>query len=99
LIVPITSEDVAETQGSCQGRTDEVSEDVMEGGFFHADCCGWSLFKWLATTWLFLLMYFVFWILIFENTGYLYLQVLFECQHLQGYIFSGHCDYPITSMI
>ena len=23
-------------------RTDEVSGDVMEGGFFHADCCEWS---------------------------------------------------------
>ena len=23
-------------------RTDEVSGDVVEGGFFHADCCEWS---------------------------------------------------------
>lgn len=29
-----------------------VSEDVMENGFFYADCCGWSLVKWHATIWL-----------------------------------------------
>jgi hypothetical protein len=38
-LVKSSSAEVAEPEDL---RTDEVSGDVVEGGFFHADCSEWS---------------------------------------------------------
>ena len=75
----MTSRDLVETQGKDSLlETNKVSGDVVEGGFFHADCCGWPLVKWLATIWWLLHVCIVF-----------YLFIVFDCILLIEYVITN----------